>query len=232
MGRIGAFLPVMPGAAPVDDQRVAVRRLEAAGYGCAWSNEIVGKDVFVQLGILLAATEKMIFGTCIANMWARPPQTAAAASAQLADAYPGRFVLGLGVGFPQQAESVGRDFGQPLATARSYLEAVGHDPAYPRLLGAMGPKMVGLAGEAADGALPAGVDPASTAATRRALGPDRLLVTYLDASGDPSEVLDVTKAHLQAGADHVIMGSVLGADFAAHIEVLVGLSPVLADLAA
>jgi alkanesulfonate monooxygenase SsuD/methylene tetrahydromethanopterin reductase-like flavin-dependent oxidoreductase (luciferase family) len=58
--------------------------------------------------VLLAATEQMVFGTGIANIWARSPQTAHGAAALLAQAYPDRFVLGLGVGYPQQAESVGR----------------------------------------------------------------------------------------------------------------------------
>ncbi len=55
----------------------------------------------------------MVFGTSIANMWARPAQTAHDAAAQLAEAFSGRFVLGLGVGYPQQATSVGREFGAP-----------------------------------------------------------------------------------------------------------------------
>jgi hypothetical protein len=37
-----------------------------------WTNEVIGKDALVQLAMLLAATEKMVCGTCIANIWARP----------------------------------------------------------------------------------------------------------------------------------------------------------------
>lgn len=37
-------------------------------------------------------------------------------------AYPGRFVLGLGSGYPQQAAAVGREFGSPLAAMRDYLQ--------------------------------------------------------------------------------------------------------------
>lgn len=44
----------------------------------------------MQLAVLLAATERMVFGTSIANISARPAQTMHAAAAQLAQAYPGR----------------------------------------------------------------------------------------------------------------------------------------------
>jgi alkanesulfonate monooxygenase SsuD/methylene tetrahydromethanopterin reductase-like flavin-dependent oxidoreductase (luciferase family) len=118
------FLPFSRTTAPSADlQREAVRRLEHAGYRAAWTNEGVGgKDAFVQLAVLLAATERMVFGTSIANIWARQPQTAHGAAALLAQAYPDRFVLGLGVGYPYQAASVGREFGSPLATMRDYLD--------------------------------------------------------------------------------------------------------------
>jgi probable F420-dependent oxidoreductase len=226
-GRVGAFLPVMPGAVSARTQRAAVLRLESAGYRSAWSNEVIGKDAFVQLGILLAATERMTLGTCIANIWARPAQTTAGAAAQLADAYPGRFVLGLGAGYAPQAQSVGRDFGKPLATVTSYVAAMGSDPSYPRLLAAMGPRMLALAGEVTDGALPAGVAPDFTADARGVLGRDKLLVVYADASSSTADVPELVEAHLAAGADHVILGAGLGADFADHIDRLVDLAPGL-----
>ncbi|MEP7026546.1 MAG: LLM class flavin-dependent oxidoreductase, partial [Actinomycetota bacterium] len=100
LGPVGVFLPVPTASAPpVDLQRDAVRRLERAGYRAAWTNEIVGgKDALVQLAVLMAATERMVFGTGIANIWARSAQTMHGAAALLAQAYPGRLVLGLGVG--------------------------------------------------------------------------------------------------------------------------------------
>src|SRR5262245_51001337 len=122
LGPVGVCLPVSFTTTPrADDQRSAVRRLEAAGYRTAWTNEVIGKDALAQLAVLLAATERMAFGTCVANIWARSPQTAHGAAAYLAQAYPGRFTLGLGVGYPQQAESVGRKYGSPLSTMRDYI---------------------------------------------------------------------------------------------------------------
>jgi probable F420-dependent oxidoreductase len=193
LGPVGAFLPFSRTSPPSADlQREAVRRLENAGYSATWVNEGVGgKDALVQLAILLAATERMVFGTSIANIWARAPQTAHGAAALLSQAFPDRFVLGLGVGYPHQAASVGREFGRPVGTMREYLDQMGAktqlpapDVAYPRIIGANGPKMLALSGEIADGAMPAMVPPAFTAQARQLLGPDKLLVVGLAVAAD------------------------------------------------
>jgi len=198
LGQVGVFLPNPPGsgAQPVAAQRDAVRRLEQVGYQAVWNNEGVGgNDGLVQLAILLAATGRMTFGSGITNMWARAPQTTHAAAALLAEAYPGRFVLGLGVGYPFQAEQVGREFGRPLATTRDYLRQmtaklpIGQAPEinYPRILAANGPKMLALAGEISDGALPILVPATYTANARQVLGPDRILVVGLSAVVDEDQ---------------------------------------------
>jgi probable F420-dependent oxidoreductase len=196
LGPVGAYLPIpFSSAPPIGLQRAAVGRLERAGYPAAWTNETVGgKDPLVQLALLLAATERMTFGTGIANIWARAPQTAHAAAAQLAEAHPGRIVLGLGVGYPQQAALVGREFGRPLASMRDYLERMtaptmkpAPGAAYPRIVAANGPKMITLAAELADGVLPAGLPPAFTAQLRETLGPDKLLVVAVSAITDTAD---------------------------------------------
>jgi probable F420-dependent oxidoreductase len=196
LGPVGAYLPVpFTSAPPVDLQREAAGRLERAGYRTAWVNETVGgKDPLVQLALLLPATERMTFGTGIANIWARAPQTAHGAAAMLAQAYPGRLVLGLGAGYPEQAAAVGREFGSPLAAMRDYLERMAAptmtpapDASYPRLVAANGPKMIALASEMADGVLPAGLPPAFTAQVREALGPDKLLVVGLSVITDTAD---------------------------------------------
>jgi probable F420-dependent oxidoreductase len=242
LGPVGAFLPVPTASAPaIDLQRDAVRRLERAGYRAAWTNETVGgKDALVQVAVLLAATERMVFGTGIANIWARSAQTAHGAAALLAQAYPGRFVLGLGVGHPHQAASVGREFGSPVAMLREYLERMdaptplpAPDVAYPRIIGANGPKMLALAREITDGALPAGRPPEFTAEARQALGPGKLLVIFMHADagqGDPSAIAATVREHRAAGADHVIASLPMGTDFDAGLDRLEELAPALADV--
>ena len=204
LGPVGAYLPVpFTSAPPVNLQREAARRLEGAGYGAAWTNDPVGgKDPLVQVALLLAATERMTFGTGIANIWSRAPQTTHAAAALLSQAYPGRLVLGLGAGYPQQAAAVGREFGRPLAMMRDYLERMTAptmtpppEAPYPRIIAANGPKMLALAAEMADGALPAGLPPAYTARAREALGPGKLLVVAMSVITDTA---DRAAAHAKA----------------------------------
>lgn len=238
LGPVGVYVPVpFTRWVPMDEQREAVRRLERAGYRTAWCNEVIGgKDVLAQLAVLLAATERMTFGTGIANIWARAPQTAHGAAALLAEAYPDRLALGLGVGYPEQAAAVGREFGRPLSTMRAYLEGMaeppqmpGSDAAYPRILGAMGPKLLALAAEAADGAYPVGQPPEFTAEARRALGPDKLLVTGIPAAADaePSTIAKTAKEHLTAGADHVTLLPSTGENFLEDVDRLAGLAAAL-----
>src|SRR5258708_8620099 len=109
LGPVGVCLP---GSLTVplnaDLQRDAVRRFDHAGYRTVWTNEVLGKDAFVQLGVLLAETERMGFGTCITNIWSRPAHTMHAAAAQLAEAYPGRFVMVLGVPYPDHSPTAPR----------------------------------------------------------------------------------------------------------------------------
>jgi len=238
LGSVGVCLPgSLTVAVNADLQRDAVRRLAHAGYRTVWVNEVIGKDAFVQLGVLFAETERMVFGTCIANIWARPAHTMHAAAAQLADAYPGRFVLGLGVGYPEQAASVGREFGRPLATMRDYCQRMQEptwppvpDATYPRILAANGPKMLALAGDIADGAFPAGLPADFTAQARAALGPDKLLVVGLSLDPDPMVVGDGAREHLRAGADHVTILPPLGGDFGIGIDQLEKVAPALAGL--
>jgi len=76
----------------------------------------------------------------MANIWTRSASTVRGSAALLAQAYPGRFVLGLGVGYPAQAAAAGQSFGRPLATMRDYLQQVDAPAmapnAYPRLVAA------------------------------------------------------------------------------------------------
>src|SRR5579863_8250976 len=196
LGPVGVYLPIpFTTTPPVSLQREAVARLERAGYRTAWVNETVGgKDPLVQVALLLPATERLTFGTGIANIWARAPQAAHAAAAMLAQAYPGRLVLGLGVGYPQQAALVGREYGSPLAAMCDYLERMdaptmtpAPDARYARIVAANGPKMIALAAELADGVLPAGLPAAFTAQVRAALGPDKLLVVALSVITDTAD---------------------------------------------
>ena len=123
---------------------------------------------------------------------------------------------------------------------RDYLDRMGAptqlpapDVAYPRIIGANGPKMLALAGEITDGAMPALQPPAFTAQARQALGPDKLLVVFVHANiepGDAAAIAATVREHLAAGADHVMAGAPIGTDFAAGVDHLEQLAPALAEL--
>jgi probable F420-dependent oxidoreductase len=205
LGPVGAYLPVsFSTALNIGQHRDAATRLERAGYGAAWVNEgIGGKDVFAQLGVLMSATGRLAFGTGIANIWARAAQTMHGGAALLAAAFPERLVLGLGVGYPHQAAATGQEFGKPVTTMRGYLERMdtpgfvpAPDAGYPRIIAANGPRMLALAGEVADGTIPAGLPPEYTARARQVLGPGKLLVVGLSFIGGASQ--DETRAAARA----------------------------------
>lgn len=171
----------------VGDESHFTAEIERWGYGSFWIGEGVGgKDVFVRQGLSLAATSRLVLGSGIANVWARHPRTAHAAAATLAEAYPGRFVLGLGIGHRFQAEFVGESNFRPLKQLRDYLDGMDQDGStpsptapYARVLGAVGPKMLELAAERTDGVHPFVQPVAHTAAARKIIGPDRLLIPQL-----------------------------------------------------
>lgn len=240
-GRVGVYLPDPAGPVPpVEIQRAAARSLEEAGYRALWVNEgIGGRDALVQAALLLAATNNAAVGIGVATMWARPAQTLHAAASLIADGFPDRFVVGLGVGHPPQAQAVGLEWGQPVPTLRSYLERVTtasdhSDLPFPFLIAANGPRMLSLASEYADGAMPAMATPDAIAGMRATLGADTLLVCFLPASADPAQapaLVESLRGQLRSGADHVAVGIPLGFDWQAGIDYLIEIAPLLRDLA-
>src|SRR3546814_14427520 len=106
------------------------------------------------------------------------------ASDTLSEQTGDRFILALGVSHAPLVSGLrGLDYSKPVATMRKYLEGVEASPYMapapparaPRLVGALGPKMVGLSGELADGAHPYWPTPEHTAGAREILGPHHLL---------------------------------------------------------
>jgi probable F420-dependent oxidoreductase len=184
LGPVGVWLASLR-PEPASAEREAARRVESLGYGSLWAGEVIGgKEAFAHQAVLLSATERIVTGTGIANVWARHPATMEAGAATLGDAYPGRFVLGLGVSHAPIVERSGQVYSKPLTKMRQYLD--GMDAArqsvpaaeipVPRVLAALRPNMLGLARDRADGAHPYFVPPSHTPAAREVLGPGKLLV--------------------------------------------------------
>jgi probable F420-dependent oxidoreductase len=207
LGKVGVWLlNATTATTPVDVQRREIARIERLGYGSVWTGESSDRDIFVLLGTWLAATEHIVVGSGVANLWERPAHTMRAGADALADAYPGRFILGIGHGYLARPTADGRDFARPLARSREYLDDMDSTPrrssaGWPRLLGVNGPRMTALAGERADGALPFAGPVAATERARRILGPDKLVIPeqHVVFDTDPRRAREAAFAARAAG---------------------------------
>ena len=189
------------------DAQAVARDIEALGYGSLFYGEAYGKETLTQAGAFLAATERLVVGTGIANIHARDPIAAESGGRTLTALHPGRFVLGLGVSHaPLVERGRGGKYEKPLATMRDYLERMAAVPEMVepgagrpvRLLAALGPKMIELSGSAADGAHPYLRLPGQTRVTRDALGPDKWVVSeQAVALGDADDAKRRAHQHLE-----------------------------------
>jgi probable F420-dependent oxidoreductase len=179
------------------------KRIETWGYGALWTPEATGREAFSASAWLLANTTKLLVATGIANIYARDAFAAAAAQKGLNEQSGGRFLLGLGVSHIPLVEGLRNlKYGKPVATMRAYLQAMASSKygsvapaATPKtILAALGPKMLELARDLADGALPYNVPPEHTQQAREILGPGKHLCVEQGA------VLETNPANARAAA--------------------------------
>ena len=158
--------------------------IEELGYGAIWIPEAVGRDPFVMATLLLAGSSSIPVATGIANIYARDAMTMANAQRSVAEAFEGRFLLGLGVSHAHLVAGLRKhDYSRPLSYMREYLErmheavffALGPQELPEMVLAALGPKMLQLSAEATAGAHPYFVPPEHTAVARETMGPDAAL---------------------------------------------------------
>jgi probable F420-dependent oxidoreductase len=182
IGRIGVWTRTLSTQPAAHGRRVAAE-VEELGYGALWFGETPwGKEALVHSAILLGATRRLVVATGIANIWARDPAAAANGAKALAEAYDGRFLLGLGVSHAPAVAERGHDYRRPLSAMRAYLDAMDAtrydgplpEPA-PRVLAALRPGMLELAGRRTEGAHPYFSTPEHTARARAILGPEPVL---------------------------------------------------------
>jgi probable F420-dependent oxidoreductase len=204
LGRVGIWTAAFD-SHPAAVAQAAANELEGLGYRTLWLNEATGRDPFVMAGVLLSATSTLTVALGIANIYARDAMTTAAAQKTLAEAYPDRFLLGLGVSSPVLVEKVrGHDYGKPLSNMKAFLEAMDRAPfnAAPpavtplRVLAALGPKMLELSASQANGAHPYLTTPDHTRTAREIIGPDVLLAPeqMVVLESDPSVARAIGRA--------------------------------------
>src|SRR3954468_2008556 len=155
IGRVGIWTGVLDTVPSAEAQRIA-GRLEALGFPTLWIPETVGRDPFVTATLLLSATSTLKVATGIANIYARDPLTMANTQKSLEEAFPGRFLLGLGVSHAHLVDRVRKhDYSKPYSYMSNYLDAmedsvflaVGPTERPATVLAALGPKMLQLAAE-------------------------------------------------------------------------------------
>lgn len=191
---------------PAAVQREAARAIERAGFRMLWYGESTGREAFGQAAIYLGATERLILGSGIANIWARDAAAMANGGRTLSEAWPGRFVLGIGVSHAPMVDARGHHYERPLATMREYLDAMEQaqwrGPAAelpPIVLAALGPKMVELARDRTAGAYPYFTTDEHIRAVRDGLGPEPFLGADLPVilATDRAEARAIGRSHME-----------------------------------
>jgi probable F420-dependent oxidoreductase len=191
---------------PAARSRELATELEELGYGAVWLPEVAGRDVFVHLALILASTTTLVGATGIANIWGRDAVTMTGAVKGLAEAFPDRALVGLGVSHKNLVEGLrGHQYDKPLSAMRAYLERMDASPYIAmrpvtpmrRVLAALGPKMLQLAAEKTDGAHPYFVPPEHTAFARSTMGEGPLLCPEqaVLVESDPSRARAIARTH-------------------------------------
>ena len=206
IGRVGIWTFAFDQLPNAEAQALAAE-VEQLGFGAIWIPEAVGKDPFVQSALLLSATSSIALATGIASIYARDAMATKQAQLTLTEAFPGRFLLGLGVSHAPMVEGMrGHTYAKPVPAMRAYLDAMdaamyhGPTPSRPTstVIGALGPKMLALAAERTQGVHPYNVTVEHTAIARAAVGPDGLVAPELAVAvtADPAEARAAGRAHL------------------------------------
>jgi probable F420-dependent oxidoreductase len=206
VGRVGIWTAQLD-LQPAARAREAAAELDELGFGALWIPEAVGREPISHAAVLLDATARLVVASGIASIFSRLPGVAAAAQRLLADDSGGRFLLGLGVSHAAMVEGMlGQPWDKPVERMRDYLDAM--DDAFtvspapaadpPRVLAALGPRMLELAATRAWGAHTYFVPVEHTTEARRHLGdgPMLLVEQAVVLAGDPDVARDTARRHM------------------------------------
>jgi probable F420-dependent oxidoreductase len=178
LGRFG----VWTAGAVTPEQAVEIEKL---GYGAVWVGASPPADLaFVEP--ILEATETLQVATGIVNVWAAPADEVAESYHRIEKAYPGRFLLGIGIGHPENTD----EYRKPYDVLVEYLDALdaAKVPTSRRVLAALGPKVLRLAAKRSAGAHPYLTTPEHTAQAHALIGnavflaPEHKVVLARDAA--------------------------------------------------
>ena len=155
LGRIGVWRSKRHGAGDL-------KQLEALGYTAFW---IGGSPSVEEARPFLEDGDTIKVATGILNLWQHRPEDVAAAQKQVTADFPGRFLLGIGVGHPEATS----DYTRPLKAMREFFDGL-DVPKDQLVAAALGPKMLDLAGERSLGTHPYFITPEHTKFARERVG--------------------------------------------------------------
>lgn len=207
MGRVGLWSADFD-LQPMAKAQEAIAEVEEMGYGAVWVPEAVLREPFASTALLLSATKKIVLATGIASLHARTAQTMQAGWKTLTEAFPERFVLGIGVSHAPMVTGVHKGaYDKPYSTMVEYLDAmdagVYFSPAPPttprRVLAALGPKMLQLAAQRGDGAHPYFTPVEHTAFARDTMGGEAFLAPEVAVvmETDATKARDIARAYMK-----------------------------------
>jgi len=164
LGKFGSF-----GRGVTPEQ---AKDIEALGYGSVW----VGGSPPAELAWvepILEATTTLQVATGIVNIWSDAAQPVAESFHRIDRAYPGRFLLGIGVGHPEAIS----EYKKPFDALAEYLDQLDEHgvPAHRRVVAALGPQVLKLSARRSAGAHPYLTTPEHTAQARELMGPEAFL---------------------------------------------------------
>lgn len=206
LGRVGLWTADFD-LVPMAVAQEGIARVEEMGYSTVWVPEAVLREPFASTALLLSATKSMVLATGIASLHARTAQTMQAGWKTLTEAFPERFLLGIGVSHAPMVQGVHRaTYDKPYSTMVEYLDAmdagvfISPQPSTPprRVLAALGPKMLKLAAERGEGAHPYFTPVEHTAFARETIGKDALLAPELAVvlNRQPSEAREIASRYM------------------------------------
>jgi probable F420-dependent oxidoreductase len=160
----------------------AVERIEALGYGTLW---VGGSPSLEHVRPYLERTSTLTVATGILNVWQHEPADVAAQRAELARAFPGRFLLGIGIGHPEATA----EYQTPLGRMGSFFDGLDAAPEPvprdARAAAALGPRMLDLVAERSLGTHTYFVTVEHTRFARERLGPDALVAPEVAVVVEP-----------------------------------------------
>jgi probable F420-dependent oxidoreductase len=159
-----------------ENARQAARLAEDLGFGTFW---LGGSPQLPALAPLLESTERIVVATGILNVWQNDTDEVASDFARLEEEFPGRVLLGIGIGHPEATSQ----YSTPLSAMAGFLDGLDGAavpvPRSRRCLAALGPKMLALSAERSLGTHTYFVTAAHTKAARERLGETAILAPEL-----------------------------------------------------